>query len=255
MEDLMLLFMGLPTATRKRLANALLHPMPRLRGRLSPLYMGRRMGLQGRPDIVRLGTDYGGWRVPADLLGPGAICYCAGAGEDISFDLGLIARFGCHVWCFDPTPRSVAYVQRAAGDESRLHFQPLGLWSERSVQRFYSPADPAHVSHSIVNLRGTEAYFEAECDRLSSIMQANGHDRLDLLKLDIEGAEYAVLDTLAEDGVFPSILAVEFDQPVPLSRVAGAVRRIKSWGYELVAIDRWNYTFVYREPAAAKAAA
>ena len=43
----------------------------------------------------------------------------------------------------------------------RFHFMPVGLWSEDTVLRFFAPRDPAHVSHSVVNLQRTEDYFEA----------------------------------------------------------------------------------------------
>ena len=65
-------------------------------------------GLKVRRDVptVAIGSDYGSWIVPTALLSADAICYCAGVGEDVTFDLGLVARFGCRVWAFDPTPRA-----------------------------------------------------------------------------------------------------------------------------------------------------
>jgi FkbM family methyltransferase len=165
-------------------------------------------------------------------------------GEDVTFDLGLIEHFGCHVWGIDPTPRAAGYVRKMVPDEGRYHFVPEGLWSTTGVQRFYAPVNPSHVSHSIVNLRQTDSYFEAQCRRLSDLMHENGHDHLDLLKLDIEGAEFEVMQTLHEDGVFPAIVAVEFDQPASLASIAEASQQMKASGYQLVSIDRWNYTFV-----------
>ena len=41
-------------------------------------------------------------------------------------------------------------------------------------------------------------------------MSALGHERLDLLKMDIEGAEYAVLDDMLQSGILPDQLLVEF---------------------------------------------
>lgn len=230
----------------RRATNALRDPAGFLRRRLSPVYMARRLGKRTRPDVVRIGSDYGGWSVAANLIGPDSICYCAGVGEDVSFDLGLIERFGCHVWAFDPTPRAIAFVEPIVQREPRFHFQPVGLWTGTSIQRFYAPPNAAHVSHSITNLRNTETYFEAPCRRLSDLMRENGHDHIDLVKLDIEGAEYSVLGTLIEDGVFPAVIDVEFDQPAPLAGMLTASRKLTAAGYQLVAIDRWNYTFVRR---------
>src|SRR5262245_11455932 len=180
----------------------------------------------------KIGTVYGGWFVPIDLLSHQSLCYTVGAGEDVSFELGLIKQYGCELYCFDPTPRAQRHIEllrrntergiqtqinnsdrRFYDCESayltRLHFHLYGVWSVNTTMKFYSPADPSHVSHSIVNLQRTETYFEAECRTIKSLMQAFGHAELSLLKLDVEGAEYEVLRSLVDEGVRPGILCVE----------------------------------------------
>jgi len=200
--------------------------------------------VRARPDLEQLGSGYGGWIVPTDLLSRDSVCWCAGVGEDITFDLALIQRFGCHAWGFDPTPRAVRHVKIHAVHEPRYHFIPAGLWSEDTTMRFFAPQDSSHVSHSIVNLQRTEEGFDAPCRTVASLMKELNHVRLDLLKLDVEGAEYVVLDSLDRDDIRPLILCVEFDQPSPLREVLAASRRLIARGYNLVAIDGWNFTFV-----------
>ncbi|GIS18490.1 MAG: hypothetical protein CM15mP120_04060 [Pseudomonadota bacterium] len=41
-------------------------------------------------------------------------------------------------------------------------------------------------------------------------MRDLGHDHLDVLKMDIEGAEYAVLDDMLQSNILPDQLLVEF---------------------------------------------
>ena len=130
--------------------------------------------------------------IPATLLEESSVCYCVGVGEDITFDLALIERFGCQVFAFDPTPRAIQHVKATTSAVGSFHFYPVGLWSADGRLKFFAPQNPCHVSHSIVNLQGTTGYFEAECKRLSTIMRELEHTSLDLLKLDIEGAEYEV---------------------------------------------------------------
>src|SRR3546814_5498841 len=108
------------------------------------------------------------------------VCYAGGVGEDVTFGLGIIDRFGWQVFAFDPTPRAIAYVADHAKEVKKFHFMPVGLWSEDATLRFYAPRDPTHVSHSIVNLQETESYFEARCRSIASLMAELGHDRLDL---------------------------------------------------------------------------
>lgn len=204
----------------------------------------RMLPVRGRADSERLGSTYGGWIVPVNLLSQGSICWCAGVGEDITFDLAMIERFGCNVWAFDPTPRAVCHVTSHAAHEPRYHFVPVGLWSEDATMRFFAPRNADYVSHSIVNLQGTKDGFDAPCRSVATLMKELGHERIDLLKLDVEGAEYAVLESLDYNEIRPRILCVEFDQPSSLRKILAASRGLMASGYELVAVDGWNFTFV-----------
>lgn len=195
------------------------------------------------PPCRRLGSDYGGWWVPLDLLNEESICYLAGVGEDITFDLALLEAVGCEAWSFDPTPRAREHVEAAATPPG-YHFQPVGVWDEATTLRFYAPRNPDHVSHSVVNLQGTDEFFEAEVLPIPRIMAANEHDRIDLLKLDIEGAEHVVVRSLLDSGVHPRVFALEFDQPMPIRKVGSTIRLLKANGYRLIHRESWNYTFV-----------
>jgi len=211
-----------------------------------------RSKIHPRKDLVELGSAYGGWVVPADLLNPASICYCVGCGEDISFDLELIRRFNCDVYAFDPTPRAVAYVAEHAGENGKYRFAEVGLWDKPDTLRFYAPKDPRHVSHSLVNLQKTADYIEVQVDRLRNVMEETGHTRLDLLKIDIEGAEYKVIESLLEDNLDIKILCVEYDECFnPLDRdykrrIRSSVNSLREGGYTLVcAQGSGNYTFVH----------
>ena len=204
-----------------------------------------------RSDLIGLGSEYGGWVVPSELIKSDSICYCAGCGEDITFDLGLIDRFGCDVYGFDPTPRAITHIQSVAGDNNKYHFTDVGLWDKPDTLRFYVPKNEAHVSHSLVNLQKTEDYIEVKVETLLDLMQVNGHTYLDLLKLDIEGAEYKVLESIISDNIDIKVICVEFDECFnPLDRhyrkrVREAIKSLMAVGYKLVCIqDKGNYTFV-----------
>lgn len=224
----------------------------------------------------RYGTLYGGWFIPGGVLTETSLCYCVGAGEDISFELELINHFGCEVYTFDPTPRARQHVAKLfentaiglptringngvlsyevdRGGLAHLHFLPYGVWGENKTMRFYSPVDPAHVSHSLVNLQRTDRYFEAECHTVRTIMESLKHNHLTLLKLDIEGAEHEVIRSLLEEGVRPTILCVEFDEGAMslekgyLHPILDTVNRLKHCGYLMTKLESWNATFVFKD--------
>jgi hypothetical protein len=79
-----------------------------------------------------------------------------------------------------------------------------------------------------------------------------GHDHIDLMKIDIEGAEHEVIKSMISSGVRPGVLCLEIDQPVSPLKFLGTMRRISAAGYELLAADDWNFTFVHRQTAGAR---
>jgi hypothetical protein len=48
------------------------------------------------------------------------------------------------------------YVEKHAQDVPKFHFCAVGVWDEDAMMKFYVPANPAHVSHSVLNLQKTE---------------------------------------------------------------------------------------------------
>jgi FkbM family methyltransferase len=195
------------------------------------------------PGLVRVGSEFGGWWVPRSSMGPGVVVYCAGAGEDISFDLRMHDA-GCIVRTFDPTPRALTHVSAVAPASDRFSFLPYGLWDEDTELDFYAPAVTGYVSHSAVNLHRTTDSFKAPVRSLRSLMHEFDDTRIDVLKMDIEGAELAVIDSLIREGPSPAVVCVEFDQPQPLRGIVRSAKRMMQAGYRLAKIERWNFTFL-----------
>lgn len=221
--------------------------------------------------IARLGSEYGGWNVPKGAIDNSSVCYLAGAGLDISFDLDMAAQYKCQVHIFDPTPRAAAHFKELEEhvatnrmmrykegmysvnneDFKLINYHTLGVWNKDEVVRFYVPKNPEHVSHSLVNLQQTSEYFEAEVVTLKTAMTRLNHPKIDLLKLDIEGAEYQVLESLVADKLDVKVLCVEFDEvhtPIDLgfiARIHRSIKMLKEYGYQIAAIDStFNITFV-----------
>jgi FkbM family methyltransferase len=216
----------------------------RIRSRLDWVRFSRQLDLHPRDGLVRLGSAYGGYVVPLDLIDDDWICYSGGLGEDASFEVELIHATGCSVYGFDPVPRSAAYAEKIAAATPGFHFMPVGLWSADTTARFFKPTDSDHVSHSIANLQGTDGYIEARCRSLLSLMEELGHERIDLLKLDVEGAEYEVLEPLFAGKLRTRVLCIDFHKVHSIDHMAATVRRLSSLGYAPVHVHRTDVTLV-----------
>ncbi|WKZ12688.1 MAG: FkbM family methyltransferase [Gammaproteobacteria bacterium] len=223
----------------------------------------------------RLGSAYGGWICDTSRLQSDDLAICAGAGEDITFDVELNARFGLRVVCVDPTPRSIAHVEAVVASSEldhavaidsgprhydmrgfardRFFFVPKALWNSEGSIRLYEPTDPEHVSHSALNLQGTTSYIDVSATTIDVLVGCYAKSSgLALLKLDIEGAEYVVLDRLITSRCRPDQILVEFDElyrPRSLAafrRVGTRIRALRKSGYFLSAVDNANFTFLRR---------
>jgi FkbM family methyltransferase len=214
----------------------------RIRRKLLQQVVTHALVRPGGDDLVRLGSHYGGWWVPADVPSEGTTVISAGVGEDTTFDEELLAR-GCEVWAVDPTPRAQEHVaerQRDGALTERFHFWPVGLWHRDETLRFYAPADPSHVSHSILNVQHTTTWFEAECWSWARLLEQAGIDSPDVVKLDIEGAEVEVLRALIERPARPRVVCVELDAPLPEWRTSRLLRDMRRAGYRLAHAEGWN---------------
>jgi FkbM family methyltransferase len=195
--------------------------------------------------LETLGSDYGGWTIPTDLAKDGWVCYCVGVGCDATFDLQLRERFGCEVHCFDPTPRAINYMQDLDATAKGLVFHTWGIWTEDTTLRFFAPADKRKTSHSVLDLNGTGEYFNAECLSLDTIQDRLGHERVDLLKMDIEGAWRPIVEHLAAQNVRIPVLCIEFDSPTSIPKVLRAIRRLEGVGYRLAHYKKENFLFIH----------
>ncbi|HVS88352.1 MAG TPA: FkbM family methyltransferase [Candidatus Acidoferrum sp.] len=187
------------------------------------VYLGLRKYLRSYPQwrfapprvqvqraLQAIGSEYGGYSLDPSFISPGAVVYSLGVGEDISFDLGLIQRYGLTVHAFDPTPRVKTWLASQVLPE-QFHFHDVGIADFDGDGIFYLPPRQDYISHSLIRARQySRDSIQVPMIRLHTAMQRLGHKRIDLLKVDIEGAEYTVLQDLIEERIPVTQILVEF---------------------------------------------
>jgi len=194
--------------------------------------------LPAPPRVVTAGGAYGGWAYDASAIGAASIVYSVGLGEDTSWDEAMMQRHGLEVWGFDPTPKSIRYVRANARlPAASFHFTAEGLHTAPKRVVFTQPVDSKHVSMRQGRDPRGGATVVAQVNSLRNWMRAFGHREIDILKIDIEGSEYDVIEDWVQAQWFPmKQLLVEF-HPQWLanhSRHAAALRGLHAAGFDIV---------------------
>jgi hypothetical protein len=131
---------------------------------LAALALISPVAVSGIPKTRTGGAGDGGYVMLDDFAGVSG-CYSIGIGPDVSWDIDMAER-GLEVWQYDHT------VPRAPAQHANFHFHKVGL---------------THETSPVPNML-----------RLETMLEQNGHLGASdlLLKIDVEGAEWEVFDTL-----------------------------------------------------------
>lgn len=224
--------------------------------------------------LTKLGTNYGGWYIPNNIkLNENSIIYSAGVGEDISFDLKLLDKYNSQIFLIDPTERSLKHFEEIkeyykdnnpavfSGDIQKdyhgciknlninlekIKYLNIGLWFKKDKLKFFKPVNQKYVSHSLIEGMTSNFYETVEVDNVKNIMTNNNHDHIDLLKIDIEGAEIKVINQMLDDHIYPTYLLVEFDlflQNKDKNKETHEILKRLEQHYEILKNDNYNITF------------
>lgn len=199
------------------------------------------------PELVTLGDKGFEWKFVKGSLSSDSVIYGFGVGTNITFEQQLAAQIGATIYCFDPTPKAIAFGEKIASADTRIAFYPFGIFDEDSVIDFYIPHQEGVGSMSALNLSYSQESVKGEVKTLASTMELLGHDFVDLLKIDIEGAEHAVIDNITKGSHLPNQLCVEFDMPIPPWVVESTLRKLALANYILVEIWGFNCLFLQRD--------
>ena len=200
-------------------------------------------------DKTTLGNKGAQWTVCSEHINKNSIIYSFGVGTDISFDKEMIEKFGVNIEAFDPTPKSIQWI-REQNLPKGFNFHPIGIAAINGKIEFTLPDNSDYISGSINNLLGSKGEkIQVPVKDLSSLMNDLNHNYIDILKMDIEGSEYEVIDNILSNGIQINQILIEFYHRFPkigINKSKQAIRNLKKAGYEIFHISNngEEYSFI-----------
>ncbi|MDB9721095.1 FkbM family methyltransferase [Winogradskyella sp.] len=192
-------------------------------------------------DKLWYGNTYGGFFVHPNLLNKESIVYSFGIGEDISFDLDVIQKHNCQVYGFDPTPKSINWIHTQKTPEN-FHFQDYGINVTTGQVLFHLPKNTDYVSGSVLSHNNVSEHntVEVQMKSIEAILQETGHMQIDVLKMDIEGSEYDVIESILNTDIKIGQILIEFHERFfedGFQRTKRAIKLLESSGYILFGVS------------------
>lgn len=165
--------------------------------------------------------------------------------ESIVFDLGgyegqwtsdIFGRYRCTVFVFEPVRHLFNSIKTRFRHNASVKCFPFGL-----AERDYSTTINIDQNRSSIYI-STGGGQEIHLQRASKFFEENGISHIDLLKINIEGAEYDLLDHLIATRLIQCIsnIQVQFHEFVP-----NASERMKDIQSELQKTHRLTYQYIF----------
>jgi FkbM family methyltransferase len=176
----------------------------------------------------------------------------AGCSYEADFSLLMIKKYGAKAYAIDPTRKHATCLERLAENHSgRFVFLPLAVAASDGILTFHE--SKSNESGSLMNdhknmREGEITSYQVKAVTLPTLLSTIGEKKIDILKLDIEGAEYDLLKSVTKDDLQPFVqIFIEFHHhAIPRYSVEETKRlekKICGYGFSSFSLDDHNYLF------------
>jgi len=192
---------------------------------------------EGEPNIEWIGDGVESKRVCMDLVPEGSVIISGGIGTNISFDVEMISKKGCILVVVDPSNMSQQFLQRFAHIPNFLYLKKalnykagtIELYEGDSGNGLMGSTEPSHHSVS----KSVREVTKSTCEAITLQSLFDTYSNISYLKLDIEGGEYDILDSLQSLDI-PQV-SIEFHHFCSDSwskeDTQNCIKKMNGWGY------------------------
>lgn len=120
----------------------------------------------------------------------------------------LYKKYGCKIEIFEPMPKFVNILQSKFQNNKSINIYPYGLSNKSKSMLLSDDSEASSV------FKASDTQQRVKLRRVSTSLQ---HPEIDLMKMNIEGGEYELLDDLIKTGKIATIknLHIQFHDFVP----------------------------------------
>lgn len=165
--------------------------------------------------------------------------------ESVIWDVGgykgefasdLYCRYSCNIKVFEPIPSFIKIIKEKFSNNKKLEVFPFGLGGEDTTLDFgfSDNATSAFISKNPI---------KAQIRDIFRVYEESGKGQIDLMKINIEGGEYQLLNRMIETGMISNVknLQIQFHNFVPnaealysdLQQKLSKTHK-KNWSYKFV---------------------
>lgn len=186
-----------------------------------------------------------------DNFNPKSIVVDVGCAHDPDLSLHFIKKYDVFAFGVDPTQKHFDSLRQVEQKYKKFKHLPYAVANENSTLLFYESIE--NVSGSLMKSHnnvqnGSVVEYEVEALTIPAVISKTGYSKIDYLKIDLEGAEYALLTDIEKDHLKNiDQLFIEFHHHCiaekTLEDTKKLVKKIQKFGYQFFTVDEANYLF------------
>lgn len=154
-------------------------------------------------------------------------------------------RYRCTIHAFEPEPRNFRQLEKRTANDARIVTYGFGLGNRNETVRMSLEFLGSSAFGDIGGKRGVD-WDEAEIRDVAAVWRELHLDRVDLMKVNIEGAEFPLFERMIESDLLDKVdcYLIQFHEWHPGAyRRRRRIRRALARTHEL----EWDYHFVWEK--------
>lgn len=122
---------------------------------------------------------------------------------DIGANVGLWTKYilskgAGKVYCFEPNLKAIEHLKSTLKQDPNTHVIEKAVYKEKATLQFHIDDSNSLVS-SLIPESGKSPSYNVDAITLEEAINLTGHQNIDLVKIDIEGAEFEIIENLSQE--------------------------------------------------------